>query len=195
MLVESSSLKGLMDTTPTLHREDQQELQRMSSSTAGYPVADPMVEYKIAYDFSSNPVPGIVLMITGLMMSRHEENDAAGAAMHTYWGLLFVGFALARAVTYITIFLKPPSSHFPSRPPSELVAAYCLSFGGLLLMASTSDVVAGIVSIGLDTITVFTAVAGIAGIVLAWEMVCFAIKGWATRAESVSGFGSVRRWD
>ncbi len=52
------------------------------------------------------------------------------------WGMLFVGFALARAVTYTTVYVSPPTSILPSRPPSELVSSFCLLSGGLIFMAS-----------------------------------------------------------
>lgn len=54
------------------------------------------------------------------------------------WGMLFVGFALSRAVTYIMTYLSPPTSILPSRPPSELVSSFCLLSGGIIFMASVS---------------------------------------------------------
>jgi hypothetical protein len=52
--------------------------------------------------------------------------------------MLLVGFSLARAVTYITLYISPPTSLYPSRPPSELISAFCLISGGLIFMASVS---------------------------------------------------------
>ena len=52
------------------------------------------------------------------------------------WGMLLVGFSLSRAVTYLTMYISPPTSVLPSRPPSELVSSFCLVAGGLIFMAS-----------------------------------------------------------
>jgi hypothetical protein len=103
--------------------------------------------------------------------------------MHAQWGSLFCGFAMARGVTYVTMYLKPPTSHFPSRPPSELVTSFCLTAGGLMFMFSARDSVTAIESNGLDAMTIFTVTMGLSAVILAWEMVCFAVKGWAVRKE------------
>jgi hypothetical protein len=97
--------------------------------------------------------------------------------------MLFTGFAVSRAVTYLMLYIKPPTSHYPSRPPSELVAAFCLTAGGILFMNSAHDSVAAIEANGLDAMTIFTLTIGLTGILLAWELVCFMIKGWAARKE------------
>jgi hypothetical protein len=81
------------------------------------------------------------------------------------------------------LYLKPPTSHYPSRPPSELVAAFCLTAGGILFMNSARDVVVTIESNGLDAMTIFTLTIGLTGVIMAWELVCYTIKVWAARRE------------
>jgi hypothetical protein len=58
--------------------------------------------------------------------------------VHKQWGNMLVGFALARGMTYVLIFLKPPTSYLPARPPTEIVASFCLISGGLIFMMSVS---------------------------------------------------------
>ncbi len=90
---------------------------------------------------------------------------------------------MARGVTYMILYLKPPSSHYPARPPSELIAAFCLIAGGLMFMMSAHDVVASIESNGLDAMAIFTVTMGLTGLIMAWEVVVYSIKGWAVRKE------------
>lgn len=129
MLVESSKVRELLSTTveimparSDIHPADAQSLRARPRT----------------YNFSMNPMPGLVILLLGIMMSSHIQNTMVGTMIHKQWGTLFVGFALARAVTYILFFISPPTSVFASRPPSELVASFCLVSGGLIFMASVS---------------------------------------------------------
>jgi hypothetical protein len=103
--------------------------------------------------------------------------------LHAQWGNLFTGFAVSRAATYLMLYIKPPTSQYPSRPPSELVAAFCLTAGGIMFMNSAHDSVRAIEDSGLDAMTVFTLTVGLTGVVLAWELACYGLKIWAGRKE------------
>lgn len=87
---------------------------------------------------SLNPMPALVIMLLGMMMSSHHQDSMVSTMVHAQWGMLFVAFAFARAVTYILLFVKPPTSLYPSRPPSEIIASFCLVSGGLIFMLSVS---------------------------------------------------------
>lgn len=91
------------------------------------------------YRFSFNPLPALVILLLGMMMSSHHQASVVSTMVHKQWGMLLVGFALARAVTYLTLYVLPPPSLLPSRPPSELVASFCLISAGLIFMASVSS--------------------------------------------------------
>ncbi|KAF2768994.1 hypothetical protein EJ03DRAFT_273020 [Teratosphaeria nubilosa] len=169
MIIDSSSLRNLINT-PVVSQKN--------ASDAAQQWEEPKT-----YKFPLNPMPALVIMMLGMMMSAHKQNSMVSSMMHGQWGGLFTGFALSRAATYLLMYLKPPTSHFSARPPTELVAAYCLSFGGIMFMMSSHDTVWAIESNGLDAMTVFTITAGLTGIILAWEVICFAIKGWASRKE------------
>ena len=138
-----------------------------------------------SYSFSMNPLPALIIFLLGVMMSSHHQDSMVSTAVHKQWGTLLVGFALARATTYILFFLSPPSSIFPSRPPSELVAAFCLISGGLIFMASTKDVIHIMEDHDLMAMFIFTVCMGFTAFLMAYEIIVLAINGWATRRESV----------
>ena len=86
---------------------------------------------------------------------------------------------LARGATYLLYFLKPPTSRLPGRPPTEVVAAFCLIAGGVVFMVSARDSVAALEKNGLDAMFVFTVVCGFVAGLMAWVLVVLSIKGWA----------------
>lgn len=93
------------------------------------------------YSISLNPFPGLVILLLGLMMSSHHQESIVSTMLHAQWGTMLMGFSLARAVTYLLAYLSPPTSFLPSRPPSEIISAFCLISGGLIFMASVSQYV------------------------------------------------------
>lgn len=178
MLIESETVRNLLNMNIALKQEealtydDKVEQQR-----------EEWVAPK-TYKTSLNPMPAVVILLLGLMMARHHQSSMVSTMMHAQWGNLFVGFALARAATYLLLYLSPPASYFPSRPPTELVASFCLISGGLIFMGSATDTVRAIENNGLDAMFLFTVVMGFTGLVMSWTAIAFAIKGWATRREA-----------
>ncbi|PGH10220.1 hypothetical protein AJ79_05475 [Helicocarpus griseus UAMH5409] len=169
MLVESKRVRDWMNTTifpATVHADGlSQEAVREPKSQG----------------VSLNPIPGLVILLLGLMMSSHHQQSMVSTMVHKQWGTLFVGFSLARAVTYIILCLKPPTSLLPYRPPSELIASFCLISGGLIFMLSTKDIVDAMERSDLNAMFVFTVGMGFTCFVMAWEILCIALKAWATR--------------
>lgn len=131
------------------------------------------------YSSSMNPFPALIILLLGLMMSSHHQHSMVSTMVHKQWGMLFVGFALARAVTYILTYLSPPSSYLPSRPPSEIIASFCLISGGLIFIASNKDTVAAMESHDLNAMFVFTVTMGWTAFLMAWQIIVLSIKGWA----------------
>ncbi|KAI2483278.1 hypothetical protein Ptr902_05595 [Pyrenophora tritici-repentis] len=136
------------------------------------------------YRFSMNPLPALIIMLLGKMMSSHHQTSMVSTMIHSQWGSMFMGFALARGVTYITLYISPPTSFLPSRPPTEIVTAFCLIAGGVTFMVSNKDTVAALESYNLDAMFIFTVVMGVTALLMAWTTVLIAIKGWALRKES-----------
>ena len=133
------------------------------------------------YSFSMNPFPGLIILLLGLMMSAHHQASMVSTMVHKQWGTLFVGFALARAVTYILQYVAPPSSYLPSRPPSEIISSFCLMSGGLIFMASNKDTIAAMERHDLHAMFPFTVTMGLTSLLMAWAILVLAVKGWAVR--------------
>ena len=129
MLIESTKIRDLLNNTVDV----------LPASQELHPVEAQALRAKPrTYGTSLNPLPGLIILLLGIMMSSHHQDSMVSTMIHAQWGTLFIGFALARAVTYILFFVSPPTSVFASRPPSELVASFCLISGGLIFMASVS---------------------------------------------------------
>jgi hypothetical protein len=186
MMIESRAWRELTSAPAWLQKEKDINEDNISGfRVVSEPLShsDQRWQRPSTYDIPLNPMPALTIMFLGMMMSGHHQSSMVSTMMHAQWGMLFTGFAVSRAVTYLMLYIKPPTSHYPSRPPSELVAAFCLTAGGILFMNSAHDSVAAIEANGLDAMTIFTLTIGLTGILLAWELVCFMIKGWAARKE------------
>ena len=138
------------------------------------------------YGFSLNPLPGLIIMLLGLMMSSHHQASMVSTMIHKQWGTLFVAAALGRGVTYILTYLSPPTSLLPSRPPSEIVVSFCLISGGLIFMASSKDTVKGIETNDLNAMFIFTVMMGLTAFLMAWTVLVMAIKGLAVQCQQRS---------
>ncbi|RFU24218.1 hypothetical protein B7463_g12117, partial [Scytalidium lignicola] len=145
-----------------------------------------------AYRFSMNPIPALIIVLLGKMMSSHTQNSMISSMVHAQWGNLLVGAALARGATYIIFYISPPTSIFPGRPPTELVTSFCLMAGGLLFMASSKDVVEAIEYNHFDAMFMFTVCMGLVAFLMAWVILVMAIKGWAVRKEMTKSARNVR---
>ncbi|KAI5272241.1 hypothetical protein E4T47_04424 [Aureobasidium subglaciale] len=175
MLIESDKVRNLFNTSVSTWQEE--------AALYGDAAEKQLREWDVpkTYKTSLNPMPGLVIMLLGMSMSGHHQHSMVSTMMHQQWGTLFMGFALARAATYILLFLAPPVSFFPSRPPTELVASFCLISGGMIFMGSSTDAVKTIEGNGLDAMFLFVVAMGMTALVMSWTAICFAIKGWAVK--------------
>ncbi|PVI01778.1 hypothetical protein DM02DRAFT_704141 [Periconia macrospinosa] len=130
---------------------------------------------------SINPIPAILLFLLGFMMSSHHQPSKISTMLHMLWGRTFMVAAFSRLATYAILYLRPPTSCIPPRPPTELVASFCIIAGGLLLMLSNTSTIEALEYHNLDAMFIFTNVVGLTAIVMAWEAVCLAIKGWGLK--------------
>ncbi|KAM0194866.1 hypothetical protein ACHAPA_009051 [Fusarium lateritium] len=173
MLVESTRIRNLLNSAA----EDFEAKHPYAVEEAS------TVEYPDTYEFSLNPIPALVIMLLGLMMSSHTQHTMMSGMVHKQWGDLLLGASCARGLTYLLIFLKPPTSIFPSRPPTELLAAFGLISGGIIFMASSTDTVNGMIHHDLDAMFMYTVTTGLVALLMAWVVIVLAIKGWALRFE------------
>ncbi|KAI0404059.1 hypothetical protein F4802DRAFT_262982 [Xylaria palmicola] len=177
MLIESTRIRELLNTTTT----------EASLSHPGHAYSD---EERAAlappqqYEFSINPIPALVILLLGIMMSSHTQETMISSMVHKQWGNLLTGASFARGFTYVLLYLKPPRSVLPSRPPTELLTAFGLIAGGTIFMASSGDTVAGMIHYDLDAMFFYTVTMGLVGLLMAWVVLLLAFKGWAVRRES-----------
>jgi len=186
MLIESSRVRDLL-TQPD----------------AKIQLRDQHISEPKSYRFSMNPIPALVVLLVGLMMSSHHQESMFSTMVHKQWGTLLAGAAFARAATYVVFYLSPPTSFLPGRPPTELITSFCLMAGGLIFMSSVSfpskrlreigtnemqarDTIMTMESYGLEAMFVFTVSMGLIMFLMAWIIGVIAIKGWAVRRENRS---------
>lgn len=135
MLIESTRVRELLNTTvSTTATSDIAEREGYDHEERGQEAVKPPEQY----GFSVNPVPALVILLLGIMMSSHQQSTMISSMVHKQWGNLLTAAAFARGFTYILLYLKPPRSILPSRPPTELLASFGLSSGGIIFMASVS---------------------------------------------------------
>lgn len=126
MLLESKKVREWLNKT----------LLRPSSHVDNYDQPDP--NWEAQSGVSINPMPALIIFLLGIMMGSHHQESMVSTMVHKQWGSLLAAGALARACTYVLFYIKPPTSYLPSRPPSEVVGAFCLISGGLIFMLSVS---------------------------------------------------------
>jgi hypothetical protein len=177
MLIESSRVREFLNT-----------VQGSVQSHSYHPEGQNALKPPKSYRFSMNPIPALVILLLGMMMSSHHQESMVSTMIHKQWGTLLVGAAFARALTYVIFYLSPPTSILPGRPPSELITAFCLMAGGFIFMASASDTVLSMELYDIDAMFVFTVAMGLITFLMAWTIVVIAIKGWAVRKENKSTF-------
>ncbi|RAL61993.1 hypothetical protein DID88_002482 [Monilinia fructigena] len=147
MLIESNIIRNFLNSS----------VQQSSSQIFSY---HPEAQEPKSYRFSMNPIPALVIMLLGMMMSSHHQHSMISTMIHKQWGTLLVGAAFARAATYVVFYLAPPTSVFPGRPPTEIITSFCLMAGGLIFMASSKDTVKSIEFNDLDAMFVFYRING-----------------------------------
>ncbi|KAK4173440.1 hypothetical protein QBC36DRAFT_348759 [Triangularia setosa] len=174
MLIESTRIRNLLNYH-VIETTDDDHLDR---DQLGEPET---------YSFSLNPIPALVIILTGLMMSSHTQESMISSMVHKQWGDLITAASFARALSYVVMYLKPPRSIYPSRPPTELLTAFGLIAGGVLFMASASDTIDGMIRYQLDPMFMYTVTMGFVASMMAWVILLVAIKGWAARREATFG--------
>lgn len=132
MLIESTGIRNLLNINTPKASTDRPVHGQFSDGENQESGLEPPKSYKI----SMNPIPALMVLLLGVMMSSHHQSSMVSTMIHKQWGTLLMGASFARGLTYIIFYLSPPTSFLPSRPPSELITAFCLMAGGLVFMAS-----------------------------------------------------------
>ncbi|KAG5982910.1 hypothetical protein E4U55_001145 [Claviceps digitariae] len=176
MMIESSSIQNFLDTAVrgvySLPSPDEPTPEKCHASEA--------------HRIPLNPIPALVILLLGFLMSSHHQSTSTSTMLHRQWGYLLMGASLARGLTYLLLYLQPPASVLPSRPPTELLVSFGLIAGGLIFMASSSDTINGMIHYEIDATVMYTVTVGVAELLMAWQMIVLAIKGWALHRETRS---------
>ncbi|KKK20050.1 integral membrane protein, partial [Aspergillus rambellii] len=174
MLFESKRVKNWLNSSVLRYPS---HLEARGAPDAAWRVPD-------TQGVSLNPMPALVILLLGMMMGSHHQTSMVSSMVHKQWGNMLVGFALARGMTYVLLYIKPPTSYLPSRPPTEIIAAFCLTAGGLIFMLSTRNVIDAIEYYDLDAMFIFTVGMGLTAFIMAMEILAISIKAWAVKRES-----------
>ncbi|KAJ5831763.1 hypothetical protein N7474_000074 [Penicillium riverlandense] len=130
-----------------------------------------------------NPMPALIILLLGMIMGSHHQDSMTSTMVHKQWGNMLVGFAISRGMTYVLLFLHPPTSYLPARPPTEIVAGFCLMSGGLIFMLSTRQVIEAMEFYELDAMFTFTVGMGFTAFIMSLVILNIAIKAWAVKRE------------
>ncbi|KAJ7667858.1 hypothetical protein DFH06DRAFT_231503 [Mycena polygramma] len=144
------------------------------------------------YTASFNPFPALVIGVTGSVMAAHFQTYLFQVQIHSLWGNLLLAFAVLRCLTYAFLWVSPPSSILPSRPPTEAMGSFFLACGGVSFMLSTEEVTIAAMRRGRDDIMMF-AVAAVAITCLGfcWTISVVGFQGWLkTRTEPAVSYHS-----
>ncbi|EGX96541.1 hypothetical protein CCM_01198 [Cordyceps militaris CM01] len=176
MLIESTYIRDLLNTTSSIvpARFDSDEEREH-------------IQVPETCEFSLNPIPALVILLLGIMMSSHHQTTMTASMVHQQWGTLLLWASVSRGLTYVLLYLRPPKSVFPSRPPTELLTSFGLIAGGIIFMASSTDTINGMIHYNLDAMFLYTLTMGLVGTLMSWEITALAVKGWAVRKELAPG--------
>ncbi|KDN37764.1 hypothetical protein RSAG8_09919, partial [Rhizoctonia solani AG-8 WAC10335] len=140
-----------------------------------HPITEPP-----SYTGSFNPFPAIVIGVTGAAMSAHHQNYVFQVKIHELWGNLLVAFAVMRCLTYFFVWLRPARSILPSRPPTEAIASFFLTAGGLAFISSSEPITFAAMRSGRDDIMMFlNAIIALVSLAYAINLSVLTLKGWA----------------
>ncbi|KAG8922791.1 hypothetical protein FRC02_011609 [Tulasnella sp. 418] len=119
------------------------------------------------YRGSFNPFAALAIGITGIAMAAHHQTYLFQVQIHTLWGNLLALYAVFRCFTYIFVWMAPPKTIRPSRPPTEAVASFFLTAGGLTFMSSTEQIGFWAMRSGRDDVMMFL------NLIVALTFLCF----------------------
>ncbi|GAA5821413.1 hypothetical protein JCM3770_003511 [Rhodotorula araucariae] len=143
--------------------------------------------------FSFNPFPALCIFVIGVAMAAHHQTYQFQVEVHALWGNLLAAFAIFRFLTYFFLYLRPPASILPSRPPTEALASLCLTCGGVVFILSTEQVTFAAMRHQADDVMAFLCltVAAVCAWFL-WTATLFGIKGWAISRNAPASNAALR---
>ncbi|KAK6363071.1 hypothetical protein TWF730_000517 [Orbilia blumenaviensis] len=143
-----------------------------------------MFQEKPKFRQSMNVFPSLVVFMLGILMGSHHQEKLLGTMLHKQWGLLLSGAAVLRLGSFLLVFLKPPTSYLPSRPFTEPLAAFALMAGGLVFCLSNSETINAFDAMNVDSMFTFTLACGLTALLMSYQTLVVALKGWAVKREA-----------
>ncbi|KAK0230696.1 cytoplasmic protein [Armillaria fumosa] len=132
-----------------------------------------------SYIASFNPFPALVIGVTGAAMSAHAQTYVFQVQIHMLWGYLLAAFSVLRCLTYFFVWLGPPRSILPSRPPTEALGSFFLACGGLSFQFSTEELTIAAMRRGRDDVMMFMNVAvAMTCLAFTWTICVVGFKGY-----------------
>ncbi|KAF9263545.1 hypothetical protein L218DRAFT_321725 [Marasmius fiardii PR-910] len=132
-----------------------------------------------SYIASFNPFPALVIGVTGAAMAAHHQNYVFQIQVHQLWGGLLLAWAVLRWLTYFFLWVSPPRSYLPSRPPTEALGSFFLACGGLCFILSNEEIAFAAIRRGRDDVMMFLNVAvAFTCFALVWTLLIVAFKGY-----------------
>ncbi|EIW68262.1 hypothetical protein TREMEDRAFT_69277 [Tremella mesenterica DSM 1558] len=134
-----------------------------------------------SYSFSFNPLPALVIAVTGLAMAAHHQDYVFQVQIHSLWGILLAGGSAFRFLTYFFLFVRPPiESSLPSRPPTELLTSFGYAAGGIVFMLSDEEITWAAMRTGWDDMMAFlNFTVALTSLIFCWTVCVMGIKGMA----------------
>lgn len=113
-------------------------------------------------------------------MAAHHQDYVFQVQIHSLWGILLAGGSLFRLITYTFLWLRPPvDSTLPSRPPTEILAAFGWATGGIVFILSSEEIMFAAMRAGYDDMMAFLNVTvALTALVFCWEVIVLGVKGW-----------------
>lgn len=143
--------------------------------------SQPMIEPAI-HQFSFNPFPALVIGLVGYSMSTHHQMYQFQIDLHSLWGNLLILFSIFRILSYCFLYLRPPTSFLPTRPPTEAIASLFLTCSGVASVLSMEEITFFAMRNGLDDKgVVLNLTVVIVLIWFSWILILFGFNGWAWR--------------
>ncbi|EIN10584.1 hypothetical protein PUNSTDRAFT_125363 [Punctularia strigosozonata HHB-11173 SS5] len=137
------------------------------------------IEEPASYRASFNPFPALVIGVTGAAMAAHAQTYLFQVQIHSLWGNLLLGFSVLRCLTYFFMWLGPPRSILPSRPPTEALGSFFLACGGLAFISSTEEITLAAMRRGRDDVMMFLNVTvALTCLGFCWTLAVVLFKAW-----------------
>jgi hypothetical protein len=183
LILETDAIRRLLALPVTLRHADLVGNRNVTSQQA-----DDVVRSHTAppsYSFSFNPFPALVIGVTGIAMAAHHQDYEYEVSIHSLWGNLLAGFSVLRMLTYFFLWLRPPtSSVMPSRPPTEALASFSLTCGGLVFMLSSEEVSFVAMRNGFgDFMMIMNVTVAVVSLLFCLVAAMMVLKAWAVKRE------------